>query len=149
MSRRLKQGILVFVVIFAAAQFVRPERANPVTDASHAIQASAETPGEFVAVLDRSCGDCHSNRTVWPWYTRVAPVSWLMAAGVKKGREVVNFSEWADYDAATRQALLVKSCEAVSNGAMPGGAWTTLHPEARLSKHDIAIICAAAHQEVP
>ena len=149
MSRRLKQGLTVFIIIFAAAQFVRPERANPVTDASHTIQASAGTASGLVAVLDRACGDCHSNGTVWPWYTRVAPVSWLMAAGVKKGREVVNFSEWASYDAATRDTLLVKSCEAVSKGAMPGGAWTTLHPEARLSKQDIATICAAAHPEVP
>jgi hypothetical protein len=149
MNRRLKQAITVFIVVFAAAQFVRPERANPVTDTSHTIQADAGTASGLVAVLDRSCGDCHSNGTVWPWNTRVAPVSWLMAAGVKKGREVVNFSEWTAYDAATRHALLVKSCDAVSKGVMPGSAWTTLHPETRLSKQDIATICAAAHQEVP
>lgn len=149
MSRRLKQATIVFVVIFAAAQFVRPERANPITDASHTIQARVGTANELVAILNRSCGDCHSNRTVWPWYTRVAPVSWVMATGVKKGREAVNFSEWASYDAATQHTLLVLSCKAVSKGTMPGSAWTALHPEARLSKHDIATICAAAREVGP
>jgi hypothetical protein len=144
MSRRLKQATVVVVVVFATAQFIRPGRANPATDARQSIQGSAGTPNALVAILDRSCGDCHSNRTVWPWYARVAPLSWLMAAGVKKGREVVNFSEWSSYSAATQHTRMVMSCDAVSKGTMPGRAWTTLHPETRLSAQDIATICAAA-----
>lgn len=149
MNRRLKQAAFVCVVIFAAAQFIRPDRGNPVTDASHTIQASLGTVNGLTAILDRSCGDCHSNRTVWPWYTGVAPVSWVMAAGVKKGRAVVNFSEWSSYNAATQHALLVASCTAVSTDRMPGSVWTTFHPETRLSKHDIATICAASRQVAP
>jgi heme-binding protein len=72
-SRRLKQASLAFVVAFAAAQFLRLERANPPTDASRTIQAHVESASGLVAVLDRTCRDCHSNRTVWPWYTQVAP----------------------------------------------------------------------------
>src|SRR5262245_38690457 len=97
MSRRLKQGVIVLFVVFATAQLVRPERANPATDASREIQAHVGTASGLVAVLDRACRDCHSNGTVWPWYTQIAPVSWLMAYGVTKGRKAVNFSEWAGY----------------------------------------------------
>jgi hypothetical protein len=75
MSRRLKQAAVVLVVALAAAQLVRPGRANPVTDASRAIQARVGTASALAAVLTRSCGDCHSNRTMWPWYTEVAPLS--------------------------------------------------------------------------
>ena len=81
MSRRLKLAAIVFVV-FAVVQLVRPERANPATDASRTIQAHVGTANGLVAVLDRACRDCHSNRTAWPWYTQVAPVSWLMASAV-------------------------------------------------------------------
>ena len=92
MSRRLKQAAVVFVIALAAAQLVRPDRTNPATDPSRTIGAHAGTASELVAVLDRACGDCHSNDTVWPWYTQIAPASWLMAYGVKEGRKAVNFS---------------------------------------------------------
>ena len=94
MSKRLKQSIVVFVVIVAAAQLVRPGRANPPIEVSRTIQAHVSTSSGLAAILDRSCRDCHSNSTVWPWYTQVAPVSWLMAYGVAKGRNAINFSEW-------------------------------------------------------
>ena len=144
MSRRLKQVAILVVVVFAAAQLVRPDRANPATDASRTIQAHAGTSG-LAPVLGRSCGDCHSNATVWPWYTQVAPVSWLMAYGVAKGRRAVNFSEWGAYDADQQRALLVESCQDVSEGKMPG-PYTWIRPETRLSAQDVATICAAARE---
>lgn len=144
MSRRLKQAAVVFVAVFAAAQLVRPGRANPPTDASRTIQAHVGTASGLAAVLDRSCRDCHSNGTVWPWYTQIAPVSWLMAYGVKEGRAAVNFSEWAAYPPDRQRMLLVASCQDASTGKMPGSAWTLLHSEARLSAQDVATICAAA-----
>ena len=94
MSRRLRPAAVVFIIIFAAAQLVRPTRTNPATDVSRTIQAHVGTESGLVAVLDRACGDCHSNNTVWPWYTRLAPLSWLMVRGVEEGRKAANFSEW-------------------------------------------------------
>lgn len=146
MSRRLKQAGVALVVLFAAAQLVRPERANPPIDVSRTIQAHAGTASGLSTVLDRACGQCHSNATVWPWYTNIAPLSWLMAAGVREGRKVVNFSEWAAYPPDHQRALLELSCQDVSAGTMPGSAWTLLHPDARLSAQDIETICAAARQ---
>ena len=145
MSRRLKQAAIVLVVVFAAAQLVRPGRANPPTDANRAIQAHMPTGSGLVAVLDRSCRDCHSNNTVWPWYTQVAPVSWLMARGVAEGRKAVNFSEWAGYPPAAQGTLLSASCDAASSGKMPG-PYALLRPETRLSAQDVETICAAARQ---
>lgn len=146
MSRRLKQAAVAFVVVVVAAQLVRPERANPPIEPSRAIQAHVGAASGLAAVLDRACGDCHSNSTVWPWYTQIAPLSWLMAYGVKEGRNAVNFSEWGAYPAARQRELLEQSCRDVSQGKMPGSPWTLLHPEARLSAQDIQTICAAARQ---
>ena len=143
--RRLKQAALVFVVVLAAAQLIRPDRTNPTTEDARTIRAHAGTASGLVAVLDRSCRDCHSNDTVWPWYTHIAPVSWLMASAVAEGRKAVNFSEWGGYSGDERRFLLTASCDATSAGRMPG-PWTLLHSEARLSPADIETICAAAHQ---
>ena len=145
MSRRLKQAAVAFVVVFAAAQLVRPERANPPVDASHTIQAQVGTASGLVAVLDRACSDCHSNRTVWPWYSQIAPLSWLMAYGVKEGRNAVNFSEWAAYPTERQRRLLVESCRDVSTSKMPG-SYTLLRPDTRLSSQDIETICAATRE---
>jgi hypothetical protein len=143
-SRKLTQAAVVFVIVFAAAQLVRPERANPATDARRTIQAHGGT-ARLAAVLDRSCRDCHSNRTVWPWYARVAPLSWAMAYGVTAGRKAVNFSEWAGYQPERQRMLLIASCQDASKGKMPG-PWTLLHPEAKLSTQDVETICAAVDE---
>jgi hypothetical protein len=147
-SKRLKQAALIFVLVLAAAQVVRPERVNPATDASRTIHAYVGTASGLPAVLDRSCRDCHSNDTVWPWYTNIAPVSWLMAYGVTKGRDAVNFSEWAAYSPGQQRILLAVSCDDVTNGKMPG-AYALLRPETRLSAQDIQTVCAAARQVNP
>lgn len=145
MRRRLKQAALALVVVFAAAQLVRPARANPPIDASRTIAAHVEPASGLVAVLDRACRDCHSNATVWPWYTGIAPLSWLMAYGVKAGRKAVNFSDWAAYPPERQRALLAASCQDASTGKMPG-SYTLLHPDMRLSAQDVATICQAARQ---
>ena len=149
MSKRLKQAAVVVVIAFAAAQLYSPDRTNPPIDqtrtlAAHAPPAPSGAPGGLAAVVNRSCGDCHSNATTWPWYAKIAPLSWAMAYGVRAGRKAVNFSEWAGYSAEQQRALLEKSCSAASHGTMPDGVWTTLHPDARLSTQDVATICEAA-----
>jgi hypothetical protein len=143
MSRRLKQVGLGLVVVFLAAQIIRPDRTNPPIDPSHTLQSQVGTSSAFAAVLDRSCADCHSNGTVWRWYTQAAPLSWLMASGVKEGRKVVNFSEWTAYPLERQRALLAASCQAARSGTMPG-VYAWLRPETRLSPQDIETICAAS-----
>src|SRR5512134_2440930 len=106
MRGRVKRAAVVLVVLLAVVQLIRPDRANPPTDEKYSIEAQPGTSSGLVAVLDRACGDCHSNRTIWPWYTEVAPLSWLMAYGVREGRKVVNFSEWAAYSSDAQRALL-------------------------------------------
>ncbi|MFV8751130.1 heme-binding domain-containing protein [Nannocystaceae bacterium ST9] len=76
----------------------------------------------------RACYDCHSNETKWPWYTNVAPVSWLIQDHVDEGRETLNFSEW---DRPQREAH--EAGEAVAEGEMPIANYLWMHPEAELS----------------
>jgi hypothetical protein len=147
MNRRLKHAAVVILVLFAAAQLYRPQRANPTIDASRTIQAHMAPASELVAILNRACTDCHSYGTAWPWYTQVAPMSWLMALGVTEGRRALNFSEWSAYEPDQQRVLLLESCQAASVGRMPGLPYTLLHPEARLSTQEVETICAAARTQ--
>lgn len=147
MRRRVKQAsvvLLILVVALVAAQFIRPARANPPTDPSRTIAAHPGVSGQLVSVLGRACGDCHSNVIAERWYTRTAPVSWIMARAASEGRRVVNFSEWGSYSTDQQRMLLAASCQDSRTGKMPVSIYVTLHPEARLSPQDVETICAAA-----
>lgn len=145
MKRIILRSAIVLAVLLAAAQFIRPSLAGVPSDPARAIQAAPAMPNGLAAVLDRSCGDCHSNRAVAPgWHTRIAPASWVMAQAVHKGREVVNFSEWAGYPVETQRALLSRSCAAAKANTMPG-SYAYIRSDVRLSAQDVDTICAAAN----
>jgi hypothetical protein len=145
MRSRTMKVLVGLLVILIVAQLIRPDRRNPPIDPSRTLEAQLGTASGLGAILDRSCGDCHSNATVWPWYTEIAPLSWLMAYGVAEGRKTVNFSDWAGYSPTVQHALLAASCQAASSGKMPG-AYASLKPETRLSAQDVETICAAARE---
>lgn len=93
-------------------------------------------PPPVAAVLRTSCYDCHSNETHWPFYSRVAPVSWLLARQVARGRQELNFSEWQSYFPATRKRKLLWIGRSLREEVMPPVSYRLLHPSGRLSAAD-------------
>lgn len=83
------------------------------------------------ALAKRACFDCHSNETVWPWYSRIAPVSWLVRHDVNEGRGELNFSDWLNGGREGERADKIR--KAIGTGEMPPLAYRVAHPEARLS----------------
>ena len=119
-ARRLTQWLLLAVVILlVVAQFIPVERTNPPGDPAQDVAARLQVPAAVSAVFDRSCRDCHSNATTWPWYSRVAPASWVLADDVKEGRSHMNLSEWGGLDDRRAANKLEEICEEVSSGSMP------------------------------
>jgi hypothetical protein len=98
--------------------------------------------------LARACGDCHSNQTSLPWYGHVAPISWWITSHVREGREELNFSEWTRYSVRQRRDELESICGVISNGRMPPGSYTALHPEASLEAQDKKAVCVWAANEI-
>ena len=125
-----RRWILAVAALFALAQLVPVSRSNPP------VETPVEAPPTAAAVLERSCNDCHSNLTRWPWYARVAPASWLVAHDVHEGREHMNFSTWNRYDAEQRADHLDEIAEMVEQGEMPPWFYLPLHPDARLDDAD-------------
>lgn len=122
--------VLVLIVLFILIQFFPVNRTNPP------VETEIEVSADVHAILDRSCYDCHSNNTRWPWYAYVAPVSWLVAKDVNHGREHVNFSTWNAYDTEEKSHLLDEVYEVIDEGEMPMAIYLPLHPEAKLSDED-------------
>jgi hypothetical protein len=99
--------------------------------------ADAPVPSPVMEIVSRSCRNCHSEKTEWPVYSYVAPMSWMVEKDVHDARSHMNLSRWNDYGSAQRQELLSKIGSLVRNHRMPLPQYLLLHPEARLSDSDV------------
>ncbi len=143
LRRTLKIGAALLASAFVVAQFVQPERTNPPADPSASFESVARPPDAVAAAIGRSCRDCHSNGTVWPWYSRIAPVSWLVTSDVNEGRAKLNFSQWNIYSTEVTRIKLRQICNEVKEGDMPPAYYLPMHPGAKLASAEIAAICSA------
>jgi hypothetical protein len=125
---KLVVGIFLFALLLAQA--FRIDKTNPP------VQNNISADSEIQPILHRACYNCHSNETVWPWYSNVAPISWLLASDVKEGRHHVNFSTWEAYTSEAKSHKLAAIAEEVKSGDMPPWYYTLVHSEARLAPAD-------------
>lgn len=137
----LKWAAVVLVVIVIGIQFARPARTNPAIDQSQSLEAHTQMTPEVSSILDRSCRDCHSSKTSWPWYSNVAPVSWWVIDHVNHGRGHLNYSEWGKLKREDQDKTLREICDEITSGAMPLPSYLPLHSTARLSEQDKKTIC--------
>jgi hypothetical protein len=129
----IKKIAIAIVVILIAIQFIRVDTVNP-TPAPEKDFINVTQPSKEVAdLLKTSCYDCHSNETKYPWYFNVAPVSWWLKNHINEGREELNFSLWADFDAKRKDKKLEESVELINEGEMPMFSYTLTHKEAKLN----------------
>ncbi|MDQ7052297.1 MAG: heme-binding domain-containing protein [candidate division KSB1 bacterium] len=133
--------VLILVLIAEVIQFFGPARTNPPIDDSKTIMADLQVPVEVMQILERSCFDCHSYATKWPWYSYIAPVSWLVVNDVNEGRRHLNFSAWTDYETKKKVKALDELCEEVEEGGMPLKPYLWMHSDARLSEQDVQTLC--------
>lgn len=135
------------LTLFLAAQIYQPERSNPPVDESKTIFATLNVPPDVQAILDRSCSDCHTHNTKWPWYSSIAPTSWLTARDVKKGRSSMNLSVWGTYKKTKQAGKLDDITEQLANDKMPLKPYRMMHPGSVLSKEEIGLVTRWAEKE--
>ena len=145
--RLFKRILLALVVIFVLMQLYRPARTNPPVDQTKTMEKSMSIPPNVQTILSRSCNDCHSSKTTWPWYSNVAPVSWMLTDHVNEGRAELNFSDWATFSLKKKRHKLESICEQVNKKEMPLTEYLWMHHDANLSPADRNAICDWANAE--
>jgi len=116
------------------AQFVTIRRTNPP------LKGDLPAPPQVKSLLREACYDCHSNETRWPWYTYIAPVSWLAEHDVERGRQDLNFSEWGSYYPTAQTRKLQWMDRALREESTPPWSYRILHPGAGLTPEDLAAL---------
>ena len=146
MKGLVKGIVLVLIALMAGIQIARPERVSESGDPLETFRSEGDDV-EALATLERSCLDCHSRSTDWPWYTNVAPVSWWIADHVQHAQGHLNFSDWETYPSRKKQELLEEICEEITKKAMPFDSYTWIHRDAILSEDEIEELCQWTRME--
>jgi hypothetical protein len=130
----MKKILIALVVIFIGIQFIPVDRTNPP------VKEEINAPANVLNILRTSCYDCHSNKTEWPWYSYVAPVSFFVTSDVSEGRKHLNFTEWDRYDNKRREKKLENVVEMIDEGEMPLASYTLMHPASKMDVEKVKVI---------
>lgn len=141
MKKILKIVVIVIVAAFVVAQLFRPNRVNPPVVEADTLEGSMHLPENVKAIISRSCADCHSNTTTYPWYSNISPASWFLVDHIEHGRSHLNFSEWNTYSATKKSKKLEEICDEIESRRMPLPSYLWLHRDALLSPDEIKTLC--------
>ena len=141
-ENRLKKSLPAILIIGAsllglASLLAHPYGAVKTQASSKPLLADAPADPAVMQIIERSCQNCHSEKTDWPWYSYIAPMSWLIEKDVNQGRSHMNLSHWDEYNSESQQQILAELSSVVRNRQMPLPRYLKLHPEAALSDSEI------------
>lgn len=131
MIRKILIGLLIVLVII---QFIHPAKNQSSSLSANDITTQFGVPNDVQGILKKACNDCHSNNTVYPWYSKIQPVDWWLNDHVVDGKRHLNFSEFTSYPAKKQRKKLEEVIETVKEGEMPLNSYTWIHKEAILTE---------------
>lgn len=143
-SRLRLIGVPLIAIAAVVSLLSRPKSE---TGLQRALLAGARVDGRVLSIINRSCRDCHSEQTSHPWYSYVAPISWIVQRDVQQGREHLNFSSWPEYSIVRRERALSEIANQVADGDMPLRLYTLVHPSAKLTEWDVSAVFAWTQSE--
>jgi hypothetical protein len=143
----LKIMALLVTAAFVAIQFFGIDKSRPLTGTSETLEAAVELPADIALILGRSCNDCHSHNTVYPWYANVQPFGWFLKDHIEHGSEHLNFSIFNTYSTNKKAKKLEEICEAVRSGEMPLPSYLWIHRDAVLSNSEREALCEWAETQ--
>lgn len=133
MSKKIKTILLGVIGVFLIIQLFQIDKTNPPVRMEEDFIQITQPPKNIENTLRTACYDCHSHETQYPWYTSVAPISWWIRHHINEGREHLNFSTWAQYDADRQDHKLEEAVEMVDEEEMPLSSYTWIHKDAQLT----------------
>jgi hypothetical protein len=126
--------------VLAVSAFVHPFGSVKAKTLDNPLLAGTQVDPQVLQLFERSCQNCHSERTEWPWYSYIAPIGWLIEKDVREGREHMDLSQWDKYDRGTQRQILSRISAAVRTRQMPMPRYLALHPSSGLSAEEVAKI---------
>ena len=132
----LKKTAIFTIVTLILIQFISVDKTNPEVDENLTLKA----PMEVMTLLKQSCYDCHSYETKWPYYSDIAPISFLVSSHVKNARRALNFSKWNEIDKEIKEKRLKRAVITVNNEMMALPSYISAHEEAKLNKKEKEIL---------
>ena len=148
----MKRIVITFLlgsasIVVLASVLIHPNGLVKATHSNEPLLAGAEIDPAVMSILERSCQNCHSEKTDWPFYSYVAPMSWLVEGDVSQARSHMNLSRWGDYSLEEKEQFLTRIGAFVRSGKMPPARYLAIHTNAKLSADDSARIYEWAHAE--
>jgi hypothetical protein len=137
---RFKKISLGLLAIFAVIQFIQPAANKSSKQLPTDITRATGIPETVHSSLKKACYDCHSNNTVYPWYSKIQPFGWMLARHIKNGKEELNFNEFGSYSIRRQISKLNGIANSIKDGTMPLGSYTMLHKNARLTDEEKALL---------
>lgn len=131
-----KKVLLVILIIFIGIQFFKPVRNLSDTISNNDITKHYFIPEQITGILQRSCNDCHSNNTIYPWYANVQPVAWWLQNHINEGKRSLNFSEFGSYTPRKQDKKMEEFIETINKDEMPLNSYLWIHHDAKLSADD-------------
>lgn len=129
---RTKKILLAILIVFIVMQFIRPAKNSSSSVQQADMITQFNVPANVAGILKKSCYDCHSNNTQYPWYANIQLVGWLLAQHVEDGKEELNFNEFTGYSQRRQLSKLKAIGNSVKDGTMPLSSYTFIHADAKL-----------------
>jgi hypothetical protein len=145
--RRVLVGLILVASVAFALTTAIVDGTGKRTVMERSVLTESNVPVPVRAILQRACQDCHSEKTVWPWYSHVPPISWQIHGDVNRGRAFMNLSKWNDSTESERRGFTAAIGAAIQSHLMPPPKYVWLHPEARLSSDELELVRAWALAE--
>lgn len=143
----IKVVVILLAVAFVVIQFFRIDKVAPPVVPGETIEAAVNVPPDIELILGRSCADCHTNSTVYPWYFNIQPTGWFMKGHIDDGRRHFNMSVFNTYAPKKKAKKLEEICEQVESGEMPLPSYLWIHRDAVLKDTEAKALCDWAKQE--
>jgi hypothetical protein len=138
--RAIKITLMVLLIVVIGIQFIQPAPNKNGQVLETDITKTVKVPKNIQAILKSSCYDCHSNKTEYPWYSRIQPGGWWMASHIKKGKSELNFNEFGSYSKRRQQSKLKSIANTIEDETMPLSSYTLIHKDAKLNKENKKIL---------
>lgn len=147
MNKSIKIAGLVLIGGLVLIQFFQPERNLGTEKGKKDLLTITQVPDSLAIIFKNSCYDCHSDRTSYPLYSYISPVSWYLEKHIRNGKDALNFSSFGDLEKKQRIGALSNICDVLESGSMPLKSYLLIHQSSRISEADKEALCNWAEME--